>query len=110
MITTSLTRTNNSIRADLPNAVAIIKNMQAQNNRISFEAWFYADAEAYEMISNPNSISDAINLENNGIVARKHYSEESSIIESHLDVDDEGSLLAKLEQCCYRWLTEKLAE
>lgn len=102
MLTTSLSRVDNFVRADFPNAYGVIKNFQLQNSRISFELQFYADKEAFELIQNPTS---APNMpENGGIVARRHFSEDVKVIEGFEPDSSADSLTEKLMSCCYQWL------
>lgn len=112
MFKTALARTENFIRADLPQAVAEIKHFQLQNDRISFELQFYADAEAKALITNPTpgttpTMMPGAGIENGGIVARKHFSESVSVIEGYEPEETATTLTGKLISCCYQWLIDK---
>jgi hypothetical protein len=107
MLQTSLSRSQNFIRADLPNAVAQIKNFQLQNDRISFELQFFADKSAKEMIDQPATEMPVVHAENGGIVARKHFNELTSVIEAYEPDELATTLTGKLISCCYQWLIEK---
>lgn len=112
MFKTALARTENFIRADLPAAVAEIKHFQLQNDRISFELQFYADAEAKTMITNPTpgttpAMMPGAGIENGGIVARKHFSESVAVIEGYEPEENATTLTGKLISCCYQWLIDK---
>lgn len=107
MIKTGLKRSENNVRGEFPEAIAEIKNFQLQNNRISFELNFYADLEAYNQVKKPVDVMaepGAIFPENDGIVARKHFSEEASNIESLVPNNETDTLSAQLIDCCYSWL------
>jgi hypothetical protein len=106
MLKIALNRSENGVRAEFPNAVAEIKNFQLQNDRISFELQFYADAEARQMITKPVGVEPAF-IENGGIVARKHFSEAATVIEAYEADESATTLTGKLISCCYQWLTDK---
>jgi len=106
MLKIALSRSDNGVRAEFPNAVAEIKNFQLQNDRISFELQFYADAEARQLIVSPTMI-DGMHLENGGIVARKHFSETATVVEGYQPDEAATTLTGKLISCCYQWLVDK---
>lgn len=106
MLKIALARSENGLRAELPNAVAEIKNFQLQNDRISFELQFYADAEARQLIVSPVGV-EPVFLENGGIVARKCFSEAAKIIEGYQADESATTLTGKLISCCYKWLIDK---
>jgi hypothetical protein len=107
MLQTSLSRSENFIRADLPNAVAVVRNFQLQSDRISFELQFFADKSAKEMIDQPLTEMPVVLVESGGVVSRKHFNEQVSVIESYQPDESATTLTGKLISCCYKWLLDK---
>lgn len=110
MITTSLARSSNNYKAAFPQAVGEIKNFNVNGTKINFELHFYADAEARQLLAQVTGTATptpAPMSVDGGIILRKNFSEEVSVIEAYSSEATSTSPTEILKECCELWLKDK---